>query len=276
MSFPEPDPAPSVPLVARPVVVDLHSHVLPGIDDGAADDYDALALARQAALGGARIMVGTPHLRADHPQVRPEELGPRAAALTAFFEAERLPVRVLSGAEVSLETAAELDDETLRLASLGLNGHDLLVETPYGDLQRDFEGRITALAERGFRLTLAHPERNPSFQRRPRRLGALVKAGILVQVTAGAVDHPRSASRALALLAIRRGWAHVIASDAHDEIRRPSDLGGAVERGTEVLPDAQAILEWMITAAPKAIVDGRELPDRPPTAPRGLLARLRG
>lgn len=279
MSLPKPEPAAARAYVARPVVVDLHSHVLPGLDDGASDRFDSLAMARVAAAGGVRIMVGTPHLRADHPEVRPEELGPRAAALSAFFLDERLPVKVLPGAEVSLESAAELDDDTLRLASLGHNGRDLLVETPYGDLPRDFEGQVGALQRRGFRLTLAHPERNPSFQRRPRRLGRLVRSGVLVQVTAGAVDHPRSASRALALLAIRQEWAHVIASDAHDESRRPSDLAGAVARGLEALPDAEAVLEWMITAAPLAIVEGRELPPRPKTAARGLRgfgAALRG
>jgi protein-tyrosine phosphatase len=247
-------------------VIDLHTHVLPGIDDGPASLGDSVALAEVAAHGGTRTMVATPHLRDDHPGVRPAELRERAQELTAHLRARGMPLEVLPGAEVDLDAAAALSDEQLALATLGGNGRDLLVETPYGPIPGDFEDRVAALAARGFRLTLAHPERNPALE--PERIGALVERGVLVQLTA------RGSTTGNARVLLDRGWAHVLASDAHARDWRPPDLGARLRQAIDSLPHARAELEWMVSDAPRAILDGRALPDRPPRTPRTLRQRL--
>ena len=243
-------------------MIDLHTHVLPGIDDGPELLAGSVAIAEVAAHAGTRTLVATPHLRADHPGVRPAELAGRAAELTAHLRGRGLPLEVLPGAEVDLETAAALSDEELALASLAGNGRDLLVETPYGPLPDDFEARVLALAARGFRLTLAHPERSPDVQARVETVGALVEQGVLVQLTARSLVG-RGASGPAARALLERGWAHVLASDAHALDRRPPDLGARLRQAADALPHAAAELEWMVTAAPRAILDGVPLPERP-------------
>ncbi len=243
-------------------VIDLHTHVLPGLDDGPATLAASVAVAEVAAHAGTRTLVATPHIRDDHPGVRLAEIAGRARELTEHLRGRGLPVEVLPGAEVDLRRAAGLDDGELRLATLGGNGTDLLVETPYGPLPDDFEARLLELAGRGFRLTLAHPERNPTVKERPELVGALVEQGVLVQMTARSLD----GRTAKALL--ERGWAHVLASDAHALDVRPPDLGARLRQAVEAFPHAEAELEWMVTDAPRAILDGRPLGERPARAPR--------
>jgi protein-tyrosine phosphatase len=258
-------------------MVDIHTHVLPGIDDGPRDLAGSIAMAQLAAQGGTGILIATPHLRADHPDVVVEELAARVAELNERLAQQGAPIEVRPGAEVSLEAAESLPDERLRLATLGANGRDLLIETPYDHLPHDFEDRLSAILARGFRITLAHPERNPTLQLRVSRLGELVdRVGVLTQVTARSVRRDR-ASGALAVHAIRHRWAHVLATDAHAPYWRPPDLAAGVRRASEVLPRVREELTWMATEAPRAIVEGRELPPRPerPAAWRQLVRRAR-
>jgi protein-tyrosine phosphatase len=243
-------------------VIDLHTHVLPGIDDGPAALAGSVAVAEVAAHAGTRTLVATPHLRADHPGVRPEELARRARELTEHLRSRGLPLEVLPGAEVDLEMAARLSDDELKLATLAGNGADLLVETPYGPLPDGFEDDVLALAARGFRLTLAHPERSPTVQERPAVAGALVERGVLVQLTARSLTG-KGATGAAARELLEQGWAHVLASDAHALDVRPPDLGARLSQARHDLPHAADELEWMVTEAPRAILDGRPLGERP-------------
>jgi protein-tyrosine phosphatase len=253
-------------------VIDLHTHVLPGVDDGPSGLAGSVAMAEIAAQAGTRTLVATPHLRADHPTVRPQELAARARALTEQLCARGVPVEVLPGAEVDLLAAAELANDELALATLGGNGSDLLVETPNGALPSDFTDHVLALAGRGFRLTLAHPERSRGLQARPEIVGTLVDRGILVQLTVHSL-FGRGAAADAARTLLERGWAHVLATDAHAPDWRPPALGTYLRRAVDAWPHAADELEWMVTAAPRAIVDGAPLGDRP--ARRARRRRLR-
>jgi protein-tyrosine phosphatase len=255
-------------------VIDLHTHVLPGLDDGPSTLDGSLAVAEVAARAGTRTLVATPHLRADHPAVRPAELATRAGELTEQLRERGLPVEVLPGAEVDLVAAAGLARDELALATLGGNGSDLLVETPYGPLPIDFPDHLLALAGRGFRLTLAHPERSRTIQARPELVGTLVERGILVQLTASSLSG-RGGSAGAARTLLERGWAHVLASDAHALDRRPPDLGAQLREAIAALPQAADELEWMVTVAPRAILDGRPLGERPARRARRRRLRLR-
>jgi protein-tyrosine phosphatase len=247
-------------------VIDLHTHVLPGVDDGPETMAGSLALAELAAHGGTRTLVATPHLRADHPAVRADELRERTAELQAQVHGRGMRLEVLPGAEVDLATAEGLPDDELAQATLAANGSDLLVESPYGSLPDRFRERLAELSGRGFRLTLAHPERCPGLQQQAELVEALVADGVLLQLTARSVAQGKSRAGNLAGELLRRGWAHVVASDAHRVDWRPPDLNVALRRAREAFPEAAAELEWMVTDAPRAILDGRPLPERPPRA----------
>ena len=248
-------------------MIDLHSHILPGIDDGPADLDAAVALAAAAVEGGVRTIAATPHLRPDHPRVRPTELAGRVGALRDALESAGVDLDVVSGGELDVEYGLAADDRLLRLVTLGGNGLDLLVEAPYGQAPPQLDAQLFELQLRGYRVLLAHPERNPTFLRDPARLTALVERGILLQVTAFALAQGAAGSRSgrFALDLVREGVAHVIASDIHaaSGSRGPA-LRDGFEAAAQVAPERAA---WMVGAAPAAILAGEPLPP-PPAASR--------
>jgi len=258
-------------------MIDLHSHVLPGIDDGPADLAGSVVMAQVAAETGTQRLVATPHLREDHPAVRPRELGGRVAELNAILARQHVDLEVLSGAEVDLSAALELDDDQLRLGTLAANGTDLLIETPHGPIPSIFEGLLGRVRARGFRVTLAHPELNPTFQAEPERLARLAADGVLLQITARSLRPARrSRSRALAVRAVEEGWCHVLASDAHAADWRPPRLGVELAEAQERMPALAERLHWMTHDAPAAILAGAPLGSPTPIAGprrRGLFAR---
>lgn len=245
-------------------MVDLHSHVLPGIDDGPADLEGSLRMARAAADEGTRVLAATPHVRGDHPRVIPREVPRRVADLNAALRAEGIDVRVVPGGEVALLDALERDADELRHVTLGGNGRDLLVETPFGDVGVAFERTLAGVRSRGFRVLLAHPEMSRGFQAEPARLGRLVETGVMMQVTAAslAADRGDPAGR-LALHALRQGWVHVVASDGHRADWRPPVLRDGLDAARAAMPEADEELDWLVEDAPTAILRGEELPPRP-------------
>jgi protein-tyrosine phosphatase len=97
--------------------VDIHSHVLPGLDDGPADLEVALAMLRAAAESGTTTIAATPHLRAAFPDVRVHELAQRCQEVRDQISREGIEIRLVSGAEVSLVFALEASDEALTFAT---------------------------------------------------------------------------------------------------------------------------------------------------------------
>jgi protein-tyrosine phosphatase len=251
--------------------------VIAAIDDGPSEQEGSLALVRAAAQEGTTVLAATPHLRADHPHVHPNELADRCATLNERISAVGAKIDVVPGGEVDLLWAHEASDAELRLVSYRQAGKDLLLETPYGALPPNFEQLLLQIAARGFRILLAHPERNRTLQARPQRVASLVRRGVLVQVTASSLAlQRRSPVRKLAASLVSEGLAHVIASDAH---HASGGRSPGLREGVEVaarLVGGRA--EWMVTEAPGAILAGEPLPrpPLPPRARRGVLRRRFG
>jgi protein-tyrosine phosphatase len=235
-------------------LIDLHCHILPGVDDGALDLRDSAGLARQAAADGIEAICATPHIRHDH-DVRIEEVERRVESLNRHLRDQAIPVAVLPGGEVA-ETAVEgLSEEELARVALGA-GRWVLLEPAPGPLGDSLQRRVEQLAERGHRALIAHPERHLS-EDMYERLARLVAAGALVQATADFFLRDRIADGMLALA--QAGLVHVLSSDAHSSHGgRPAKLAAAFERLGEVEPP-RSHLEWIRDTAPQAIVAGGEL-----------------
>ncbi len=243
-------------------MIDLHTHIVPGIDDGPTEMAGAVELAAAAVADGVRVLAATPHLRADHPGVRPGELRARVDAVREGLRRESVSVEIVVGGEVDLLWAQQADAESLRQVSYGQRGTDLLIETPYGELPMRLEEMLFRLTAQGFRVLLAHPERSPGFRKNPQRLRALVARGTLVQVTAGSLAGPprHSRSRSFAMQLVREGLAHVIASDAHGGDIARAGMSAGLAVAAELAPRRA---EWMVTDAPAAILSGEALPQPP-------------
>ena len=250
-------------------MIDLHAHILPGLDDGPATTEAALEMARAAAAAGTRAIATTPHINHGFG-VRPETLAGARAALAARLAEEGIELELLAGGEIAPDRLQELDDDVLRMLTLG-GGPYVLLECPFSPVGGVMEMMVSDLHRRGFNVLLGHPERSPTFQRDPARLATLVERGALAQLTTGSLtggfgEGPRRAAEAM----LQQGLVHVLASDAHDSVYRGPDLHAA----DRALDEAQ--FEWMTAAVPAAIVADRPLPERPPLPrARGVRARLR-
>ncbi len=252
-------------------MIDLHSHVLAGIDDGPRDLDGSAAIARAAVAAGIETLVATPHVSARYPN--------DAATIAAAFgearariAAEELPLELVAGAEVAVTETAQLGNEQLRALRLG-SGPWLLIEPPFTQAGVGLQGLVEDLLGAGHRVVLAHPERCPVFQREPRMLATLVAEGVLTSITAGSlIGRFGGEARGFALQLLERGLAHNVASDAHDHRRRAPGMSAAIERAGYA-----SLSEWLTYEVPRAILAGEQVPPRPARASRarGLRRALR-
>jgi protein-tyrosine phosphatase len=256
-------------------VIDLHCHLLPGLDDGPANLDFSVAMARTAVEAGIQVTVATPHVRSDHP-TEAEAIDRGVAELNAALGEAGVELTVLPGAEVSLRKAAKLDDATLAELCLG-SGNYLLVEAPYRSIDIELEGIIRNLQGRGFVPVLAHPERCRIFQREPTRLTRLVNGGALCSITAASLAGGfGSTVRRFAIQLLHDGLVHNVASDGHDHLHRPPEIMSGFEAAEAEVPGLRSQASWFTVTAPVAIVTGRDsLPPRPEAPPRAPMSRWR-
>ena len=239
-------------------MIDLHSHILPGLDDGAASLDDALGIAAAAVADGIRVIAATPHVRSDYPTT-PEQMERLVDSLGRELQAAQVPLELLPGGEIALDRLPELGDDELRRFGLAGNPGYLLIEAPYFGWPLGIEDTVFQLQLRGFTTVLAHPERNRDVQAKPERLAPFVERGTLVQLTAASLDGrlgSRPQKAGLRLLDL--SFAHMIASDAHAPTVRQVGMTAA----SRAVGD-QELARWLTEDVPAAIVAGGDLPARP-------------
>lgn len=235
-------------------MIDLHSHVLPGLDDGADDVDQAVAMCEAAAADGIEVLAATPHVRQDYP-TSADQMEQALAELTRVAGGV---VRLLPGGELALEELGRPVEE-LRRFGLGGNPGYLLVETPYIGWPLGIGQQLVELHAAGIVPVLAHPERNPEVRLRPGLLEPLVAMGTLVQLTAAAVDGRLGrGTRDCARHLLDRGLAHLLASDAH----APSVRAIGMRAAADALGD-ESLVRWLTIDVPGSIVGGLPVPPRP-------------
>ena len=243
-------------------MIDLHAHILPGLDDGPRDLDAAAAFARAAVAEGTAVLAATSHVDPVF-SLRPSDLARARAAVRERLREDGIELDVVAGGEIAAARLRDLDDDELDGLRLG-GGPYVLLEAPLGPFSADEFGALVAdLQARGFRVLIAHPERAPLFQRAPERLAALVDDGALAQVTAGALlGEFGSPVRRFAVALLRDGLAHVVASDGHGP-HRPPGVRGAFAAVERELPGARRLAPWMAHDVPAAILAGAPVPERP-------------
>ena len=240
-----------------PAAIDLHCHILAGIDDGALDLADSVAMARQGVRDGLAAVCATPHIRHDH-DVRIAELPARLEELRGALRRLAIGLEILPGGEVAETIVEHLGVEELRAVTLGGGGRWILLEPRPGPLSHSLVATIERLAARGFSSLVAHPERHPGPDLVD-CLRAAIERGALVQATAA--EFERGPAREGMLWLAEHRLIHVLGSDAHSSHGgRPVALGGGIEclRDTRLGPH----LAWIAGDAPDAIVRGE--PVTPP------------
>jgi protein-tyrosine phosphatase len=241
-------------------VIDLHAHVLPGLDHGPRDWDEAVAMCRIAVADGIRTLAATPHVSGEFPN-RAEHIEAAVAKLRRRLAAEGVPLEVVAGGDYRARPDLGPDN----VLTLGGNGRYFLLEFPYEALPPHADDFVRMLVGRGLTPIVTHPERTASLQREWSALGPLVGEGALVQVTAGSLlGHFGPAAAAVATRLLREGWVHLLASDAHWSHERVPHLAEGRDAAARIV-GAQAAAA-LVEAHPRAVLEGRDLPG---AAPRG-------
>lgn len=212
-------------------MLDLHVHVLPGIDDGPRNLDDALKLARALVADGIEHVVATPHIYPGVFDNTPHRIAEAFERLQTAVTAEGLALTMTWAAEVRIcpEIIDWLEHRRLPLLDGSLVGPSTaLIELPDGQIPVGTDRLAGLMLERGITPLIAHPERNKAVMEQPSRLEALRRMGCRFQLTAGSViGEFGSKAHATARHLLDAGWADVVASDAHNLSGRKPRMSAA-------------------------------------------------
>jgi protein-tyrosine phosphatase len=211
-------------------LVDMHCHLLAGLDDGPRTDEEALAMCRAAYAEGTRMVTALAHQNHHYPANTPDRLRAAARRLAEALRAADVPLTVFPTAEVMVHPGIETSWRNGELLTVGDRGQFVLLEMPHR-LCVDLRGIARNLRAAGVRLILAHPEREEELLHDEGRIEELIAGGCLVQVSSGSITEPASSRDARALKRwARRGIIHLLGSDGHSPSRRPPRLAEAYRR----------------------------------------------
>lgn len=245
-------------------MIDLHTHILPGYDDGVKDEDGAVAFAKMAIEDGTRTIVATPHCREGFFFIEREEMLERVARLRDVLLGAGLEVELLPGAEVHLCPDLVTRVRDGRAPTLADNGKTLLLELSLSNYPVELQNLVFQLKLAGISTLFAHPERIRYFQEDPTRYTSLVEMGATGQITSGSIlGRFGSTAREFSEELLRQGAVHVLASDGHNTEGRPPLMSEALAAIVPWVGQARAAA--MVDSIPRALLEGRE-PEIPPLA----------
>jgi protein-tyrosine phosphatase len=249
-------------------MLDLHCHILPGVDDGAVDLADAFAMARAALATGCRAVCATSHLGEGLFNTSVEMLATEHAKLVTALRRADIGLEVFPGAENFLPDEISGAEFAEIAIPLGSAGRYVLFDFSMREAPRNVLDAVEALSRQGRVAVIAHPERNRDVQADPAPLVDWVAAGALLQVNAGSVlGMLGDAAQSCAVELLEAGAAHVLASDAHGvERRRPFCLDAGRRAAAEIVGEEEA--DRLTRERPWSIVRGEDIRVEPVILPR--------
>lgn len=245
-------------------LVDIHVHLLAGVDDGPRTREDALAMCRICHEEGVQMVAATGHQGGRWQEVTPEQIRAASRVLSQDLWEARIPLTVFPTAEVMAHPEVALAWQQGELLSMGDRGKYLLLEMPHGVFV-DLGPTVTQLQEAGIGTILAHAERVPEWLEQTELVENLVELGCLVQISSGSLTKSLSRGEERILRSwFVRGLAHLLGSDGHSPRRRQPRLAEAyrqIERWAGV-----AVADRVCSTNGMAILNGLPLRVPPPKA----------
>jgi protein-tyrosine phosphatase len=233
-------------------LIDIHCHILPGIDhDGPVTHQQSLDMARIAVGDGIHTVIATPHLT--QHGLSSQEIRELADVMNFEFRSSGIPLTILPGAEV----VATLEPETLSTFTLNGGGY-ILLEFSRGMSSESLVESVYELCLAGFRPIIAHAERIPRIQRSPSLVAELIASGAFVQITAESLTGNMGAeARTCARFLLRQRHVHFLATDAHSDVRRRPILSEGLMVASSIIGDVSA--ECLVLQNPAAVIQGKGL-----------------
>ena len=221
-------------------MIDIHSHILPGIDDGAQDEQASMDMAEQAVAEGIHTIIATPHHKNGQYENRKESILKHVEILNGLFVAKSIPLTILPGQELRINGDVLSDYESGEILTLNQTKY-LFIEFPSGHVPRYAEQLLYDIQLKGLIPVIVHPERNQEFITTPNMLYRFVKNGALTQVTAASLTGGFGKKiKKFSHQLIQANLTHFIASDAHNITNRSFKLQQAYDEikksyGTDML-----------------------------------------
>jgi protein-tyrosine phosphatase len=254
-------------------MIDIHCHILPGLDDGAKDMVEALQMADIAIHDGITALIATPHAYPDVYFAGSAEVEQATAVLREQLKQRGLPLQIAVGRDAHLYPELCRDLKEGRVQTLNGSRYVLIEPSEYFIL-KDLQDQLFRLRQEGFIPVITHPERYQIFLQNPELADNLAGQGNLLQVTAGSLTSRFGHdSQAFCRRLAEKRLLHVVASDAHSPRHRVPTLQKAYRKLEEWIgpEDTAAVRE-----NPLRIWEDRDLiPLREPPPKRGLLQRLK-
>jgi protein-tyrosine phosphatase len=224
-------------------MIDLHCHYLPGIDDGAQTLEESLELARSAVAAGIKTAVMTPHVHPGRYENNSSSIRKLCVAFQRVLDHKEIPLDIRAGGEVriSAEIIAMVEDSEVPFLGT-LEGYSImLLEFPHSHLLVGADKLINWLLGRRIRPLIAHPERNKDVMRNIEKLAPFINMGCMTQLTGASIlGQFGKPAQECAQKLIDRGWATVVATDAHNLRHRPPNLDLAYKTLSEMRGEAFA------------------------------------
>jgi protein-tyrosine phosphatase len=242
-------------------MIDVHHHLLYGLDDGPETIEESIAMAGMAAEDGITHVVCTPHAN-NRYRFDPQVITARLDQLRDELARAGIGITLGRGCDFHI-TWENIQDAIANPSKYTINGGQyLLIELPEFVPPMGLENTLNDLRLAGLEPILTHPERNPAIQRNPERMKPWIAQGLIVQVTAGAVvgNFGKKAQK-LAHQFLRDNWVHVIATDAHNSTGRPPRLREAFDLIAETYGEGTA--HRLCVQNPRSIFEGANLDDQP-------------
>jgi protein-tyrosine phosphatase len=245
-------------------VIDLHCHLLPGLDDGAQNLQVSLTMARKAVAQGVTVVACTPHILPGVYYNHGPDIRTATKQLQGALDNEGIPLKIVAGADVHMAPNFAAGLRSGELLSIA-DSRYVLVEPPHNVPPPQLEEFFFNLVAAGYVPVLTHPERLSWVRSRYETIKKLVQSGVWMQVTAGSFTG--AFGRTALYWAVRlldEGCVHLIASDAHDAERRPPDLALGRESVEKRVGAEEA--QHLVFTRPMGI-----LKDQPPSSLPGPL-----
>ncbi|WP_134685853.1 tyrosine-protein phosphatase [Brevibacillus migulae] len=224
-------------------MIDIHSHILPGLDDGARSVEEAVAMARNAWLDGITDMIVTPHTHDGIYHNSLAQIREAVEQLQQVLSSRGIPLTLHVGAEIHIHLELVENLQTALLATLCDQYKYVLLELPSYQLPRFTDKLIEELLKKGVTPIIAHPERLEVLCNQPQLLARWIAKGAVAQVTADSLTGKMGKStKRVSEAMVKNRLVHLLASDAHHATHRRAELSAAFSVLTELLSKEEAAL----------------------------------